>query len=229
MSSAGFKWITEFSAVGSFSPGVMQGSLQGICRTSDDRLLVLHSRSQFTVFSPSGVAELSGALPSEMTVLCPAGATSAWTRATVPGTELRSGVETPHASGVTARRARVRVQLVDLRAASSVVADLGEFDADDYSPTGPIPRTQGANRPPVYGWKRRPFSRDLAIAPDGAKVHTGDGTAFEVRTWDSLGKVVRILRVAAPREPITAELRAAYLDEQFAGNSQAFRDRMTTE
>lgn len=121
----------------------------------------------------------------------------------------------------------MRVQLVDLRATSGVVADLGEFDAGDYSPTGPIPRMQGANRPPVYGWQRRPFSRDLAIAPDGAKVHTGDGTTFEVRTWDSSSRVVRILRVAGPRDPITAELRAAYIDEQFVGNSQAFRDRMT--
>ena len=107
-----------------------------------------------------------------------------------------------------------------------MVPDLGEFEAVDYYPIGPIPRMQGLSRPPTYSWPARPFARDLRAAADGGRIHAGDGTTWEVRTWDSSGRLARILRVQAPPEPVTTELKAAFIDEYFAGNRADYRERV---
>lgn len=112
-------------------------------------------------------------------------------RATIPDPSLGPS-ETPITTA-TPRRGRAVLQLLDLTSSSRVVRSLGEFDTTDHYPTGPIPRTQGRARPPVYLWARRPFSRDLAAAADGRRVHVGDGTTFEVRTFDGNGQIDRIL------------------------------------
>jgi hypothetical protein len=120
-------------------------------------------------------------------------------------------------------RTKFAVRRISLGADSQVVADLGEFEARDFYSFGPFPATQG-NRP-IYSRRPRPFARDLATAADGSRLHAGDGTTWEIRTWDDTGKLVRTLRVGSPLDPVTPELRAAFIDEEFAGNTAAYRER----
>jgi hypothetical protein len=210
--------------IGDFS---ISRQLEQVCRTGDDRLLVLHSRTQFTIFNSAGAPESSGTRPGAVTFLCPADQPRVWVRVTVQSASPGPPTEQPHDRSVTARRGKAALRLIDLGADSRVVADLGEFDAADYYPVGPIPRTQGRDRPPFYAWWPRPFTRSFSAAVDRGRIHTGDGTTWEVRTWDSSGRLVRILRVALPPEPVTQELRSAFVDEYFAGNSADYRERTT--
>jgi hypothetical protein len=200
------------------------GSLQTVCATGDDRLLVFHDRTQFTFFRPSGEAQATGAVPDRATLLCPAGGSQVWLRIS-PLSSSFGPSETPPDPAVTSRRTKVVLRRVDLAADSRVLADLGEFEAADYYSFGPIPRMQGNTRPPIYSWRQRPFARDLAIAVDGARLHAGDGSSWEVRTWDGSGRLIRILRVQVPVEPVTPELRASFIESEFAGNTEGFRAR----
>ena len=208
--------------IGNFNGRV--GSLQGVCATGDDRLLVFHDRNQFTFYRPSGDTDSTGTRPDRAELLCPADGSQTWVRVS-PLSASFGPSETPPDPALTSRRQKVLLQRLDLAAASRVVADLGEFDAADYYSFGPIPRMQGNARPPVYSWRRRPFALDLATAVDGARLHAGDGSSWEVRTWNAAGQLVRVLRVRAPLEPVTPELRAAFIEDEFAGNTPAFRER----
>lgn len=209
--------------IGDFKRGVGDTSLQDIC-PAGDRLLVMHSRTRYTIFNLSGAVESTGSRPDNVTMLCPMSRQRAWMHMPVRGFPS-APTEQPHEPGVRPRRSRVALRLFDLAGEPRPIADLGEFDAADYYPVGPTPRTQGASRPPVYGWRSRPFARDLRVAVDGSSIHTGDGTTWEVRTWDPSGRLARILRVTAPAERVTTELRAAFIDEHFAGSTADFRKR----
>ena len=207
--------------IGGFS---IQKQLQSTCATGDDRLLVFHSGTQFTFFRPTGEAEVSGQRPERTEMVCPSSGSQVWIRE-LPITTSFNPSETPPDPALTSLRTRVVLRRVDLASASRVLADLRAFDALDYYSFGPIPRTQGANRPPVYVYRQRPFGRDLLTAADGARLHAGDGTSWEVRTWDASGQPVRILRVRGPLDPVTPEIRAAFIEQEFAGNTPAFKER----
>jgi hypothetical protein len=157
-------------------------------------------------------------------MVCPTIGSQVWIRE--PAITASFGAsETPPDPALTSRRSKVVLRRVDLASGSRVLADLREFDALDYYSFGPIPRTQGANRPPVYVYRQRPFGRDFLTATDGARLHAGDGTSWEVRTWDASGQLVRILRVRGPLETVTPEIRAAFIEQEFAGNTPAFKER----
>jgi hypothetical protein len=200
------------------------GSLESVCRTTDDRLLVFHDRTQFTSFSPSGAIESTGTRPTGVTLLCPPDESRVWVRAQLPGS-VGPPSETPHDPSITSGRYKIALRRIDLGANSRVVADLGEFESTDFYPVGPVPPVQGWNRPPLYSWRPRPFTREFAMAVDAGRLHGGDGTTWEVRTWDAAGRLVRILRVRGPLEPVTPDLRAAFIEQEFAGNTAAFRER----
>lgn len=212
--------------IGNFKPGVGDGSLQDICAAGDGQLLVLHSRTQFTFFSRAGEARSSGTRPELATVLCPVTGQQAWIR--MPAESQTASADQAHTPIVKARRSVVAVQLIELATPSRVIADLGKFEAADLYAI-PIQGMPAINRPPAYAWRPRPFSRDLRTAADVGRIHAGDGTAWEIRTWNQSGRLVRILRVAAPPERVTPELRKAFIDEYFAGNQADYRARTSEQ
>lgn len=201
------------------------GSLQNVCATTDDRLLVFHDRNQFTFFRPSGEAATTGTRPDRAELVCPSSGSQVWVRVS-PVSSAFGPSETPPDPALTSRRQKLLLQRIDLSGGSRVIADLGEFEGTDYYSFGPIPRTQGTTRPPVYSWRQRPFTRGVATAVDGERLHAGDGSSWEIRTWDGSGRLTRILRVRLPLEPVTPELRAAFINEEFAGNTAAYRERV---
>jgi len=60
---------------------------------------------------------------------------------------------------------------------------------------------------------------------DGARMHTGDGTTWDIRTWNASGQLTRVIRVLGPLDPITPELRAAFIDEWSVGHTPDYLQR----
>ena len=209
-------------AVGKFNGRA--GSLQTVCETAGDRLLVFHDRTHFTFFRPSGEVDMTGSRPDNATLLCPAVSPQVWIRLPVLNAGPRPSETPPNPAGQFSRQKHV-IQRIDLADDARVLVSLGEFDGRDWYSVGPIQRIPG--RTLVYSSAPRPLSRDLATAVDGERIHAGDGTTWEVRTWDGSGRLIRILRVAEPAEPVTPEIRAAFIRDYFTGNTDEFRARVT--
>lgn len=212
--------------IGNFKPGVSDGSIQGICAAADDQLLVLHSRTQFTIFSRAGEARSSGTRPELATMLCPVTGQQAWIR--MPVDSQTASADQAHTPIVKSRRSFVALRLLDLANASRVVTEHGKFEAADLYAI-PIQGMPAINRPPAYAWRTRPFSRDLRAAAERGRIHAGDGSTWEIRAWDQSGRLVRVLRVAGLLERITPELRSAFIDEYYAGNQADYRARSSAE
>jgi hypothetical protein len=57
----------------------------------------------------------------------------------------------------------------------------------------------------------RPMAPALRVATGPALVWAGDGSSLEIRGLDATGKVVRIIRAARPRAPLTPALRDTFI------------------
>jgi hypothetical protein len=61
------------------------------------------------------------------------------------------------------------------------------------------------------------FGRTLELAAQDSGMHVGTTDAYEIRTFTSAGKLVRILRVEAKALPVTGEMVAAYKVRHLSG------------
>ena len=68
-----------------------------------------------------------------------------------------------------------------------------------------------------------PFGRSLATAPWRAGYCIGFGRNFNIACYSATGGLLRVIRMAGPLRPVTADDIRAYTDEQLQSRALAYR------